>query len=63
MIEFHRLFCEIAANTGHCLSEASYARSVGGSAFCKTAVNGIRFSDSYLYFYMYLYAKSTVFKT
>ena len=30
--------------------------------FCKKAVNGIRFSDSYLYFYMYLYAKSTVFQ-
>ena len=46
MIEFHRIFCKIAANTGHCLSKASCARSVGGSAFCKKSVHGIRFSHT-----------------
>ena len=53
--EFHRIFCKIAANTGHCLSEASCARSIGESAFCKKAVNEIRFSDPNTLFFLYLY--------
>ncbi len=55
MIEFHRIFCKIAANTGHCLSEASCARSISESAFCKKAVNEIRFSDPNTLFFLYLY--------
>ena len=37
-IEFHRLFCKIAANLVCCLSEASCTRKVCEQAFCKKSV-------------------------
>ena len=56
MIEIHRYFCRVAANLVCCLSEASCKRKVRESAPCKNAVNGFRFSYTYLYLCFYEYS-------
>ena len=55
MIEFHRIFAK-SQPTRALFERSELCRSVGGSAFCKKSVNGIRFSYLYLFLCFYEYS-------